>query len=511
MKKKSNKEYAIKRRFIIWLALLFLATLCLFSAKWYIDTYGDVGFDAIIFSLMANVSGTEASIVWNFIYSSLIPAIASAILLWLLIFYRTKVTLNINFIKNHKCQVYPFSNFISRALCIIVSFVMIGYALLSCGLFSYIKAISDESQLYQTTYVKPTSSVIQFPEQKQNLIYIYAESMETTFFSTKHGGVFEEDIIPELYKLAKDNINFSQNEEVGGGRATYGTTWTAGAMVAQTSGAPLKLPVSIDGTPYTSAKKYLPGLRTLSDVLHENDYYQALMVGSDSHFGNRYEYYTQHGTDKVYDLATAPKDGIIPEGYKVWWGFEDKYLFKYAKQELPQIAAKGKPFAFTMLTVDTHFPDGYTCDLCEDKYDEPYNNVYACSSRQIVSFVKWIMEQDFYKNTTIIISGDHPTMDERYASDNIPKDTVRRVYNCIINSRVNATNNKNREFTTLDMFPTTLAAMGCKIEGDRLGLGTNLFSGKETLCEEYEFDKLCYEVSRTSLYYNKRFLHNYKN
>ena len=34
------------------------------------------------------------------------------------------------------------------------------------------------------------------------------------------------------------------------------------------------------------------------------------------------------------------------------------------------------------------------------------------------------------------------------------------------------------------MFPTILASMGVIIEGDRLGLGTNLFSGTPTIMEE---------------------------
>jgi phosphoglycerol transferase len=34
------------------------------------------------------------------------------------------------------------------------------------------------------------------------------------------------------------------------------------------------------------------------------------------------------------------------------------------------------------------------------------------------------------------------------------------------------------------MFPTTLSAMGATIKGDRLGLGTDLFSSTPTLCEE---------------------------
>ena len=51
----------------------------------------------------------------------------------------------------------------------------------------------------------------------------------------------------------------------------------------------------------------------------------------------------------------------------------------------------------------------------------------------------------------------------------------------------------------MDNFPTTLAAMGVKIEGDRLGLGTNLFSSQDTLYETYgkEMDA---ELSRRSLF-----------
>ena len=43
---------------------------------------------------------------------------------------------------------------------------------------------------------------------------------------------------------------------------------------------------------------------------------------------------------------------------------------------------------------------------------------------------------------------------------------------------------KNRYWFNVDMFPTILASIGVKIEGDRLGLGTNLFSGEPTLIEK---------------------------
>ena len=59
----------------------------------------------------------------------------------------------------------------------------------------------------------------------------------------------------------------------------------------------------------------------------------------------------------------------------------------------------------------------------------------------------------------------------------------------------------DREFATFDMFPTTLAALGVKIEGDKLGIGVNLFSDAETLTEKYGYDDLEAELQKKSDYY----------
>ena len=61
---------------------------------------------------------------------------------------------------------------------------------------------------------------------------------------------------------------------------------------------------------------------------------------------------------------------------------------------------------------------------------------------------------------------------------------------------------KNRQFTTMDMFPTTLASMGVIIEGDQLGLGTNLFSEKQTLAEKYGMDTVNEELVKDSKFFN---------
>ena len=59
----------------------------------------------------------------------------------------------------------------------------------------------------------------------------------------------------------------------------------------------------------------------------------------------------------------------------------------------------------------------------------------------------------------------------------------------------------------MDIFPSTLAALGAEIEGDRLGLGVNLFSGVPTLAEEYGYDYMFEELSKTSQFYNQELLY----
>ena len=128
-----------------------------------------------------------------------------------------------------------------------------------------------------------------------------------------------------------------------------------------------------------------------------------------------------------------------------------------------------------------------------------------CSSRMVYEFIRWIQAQPFYENTTIVISGDHLTMDPDFMKE-VDENYVRTVYNCIINAPLEPVQEKNREFGTFDLFPTTLAALGVRIEGDRLGLGTNLFSDKQTLCEMYGFEVRDWELQKRSEFYNKRFL-----
>lgn len=242
------------------------------------------------------------------------------------------------------------------------------------------------------------------------------------------------------------------------------------------------------------------------EVLKDNGYNLEIMLGSDGTFGGRKQYYTTNGSYKIFDLNYAIEQGKMNPEHKVWWGFADDKLFEWSKEEIVQLAEKEKPFNYIMLTVDTHFPDGYLSPNVEDKFETQYENVHAYSSKSIKKFVEWIKEQEFYDNTTIVIVGDHLSMQEGFYEQRIDKDYERTVYNAIINPAIEPKNNKNRIFTSMDMYPTILASIGVKIEGERLGLGTNLYSGIPTLSEKLGFNNFNEELKKNSKFYNKSIL-----
>ena len=361
------------------------------------------------------------------------------------------------------------------------------------------------SEIFEEEYITSETVQITFPEEKRNLIYIFLESVETTLVSKENGGGWDYSIIPELEQLAKDNINFSNTDKLGGAIQLPGTGWTVAGMVAQTSGVPLKISLQ-DHNSYSGYSSFLPGVYTLGDILKKEGYNLKLMVGSDAEFGGRKDYFTIHGDYEIFDFYTAIEEGKMTKEDEVWWGYDDDDLFKWAKDEILELAEQEEPFNFIMLTADTHFTDGYLSENVGDEFDTQYENVFAYSSKCVYEFVDWIKEQDFYDNTTIVIVGDHIGMQTEFYENHLEKDYTRTVYNTFINSAVPDTNSKNRQFSTLDIFPTVLASIGVEIEGNRLGLGTNLFSGEQTLVEKYGYEDANKQLERRSNYYNKKLL-----
>lgn len=476
---------------------VFVAALLVSAMLWTMQIWRYITFDEIVYHLFAPIKGTNPDVIISFIFRALIPAVIAAAVVT---GFKILVNKDIFNLKKHK-------KMINKSL-----IVTIFAAVAVMGLFfekqydviGYFMAKGEDSTFIEDNYVDPKSVSILFPEKKRNIIYIYCESMEMTYADEEHGGGFDENYIPNLTALALDpdvDCFNGTTGELNGAVPLHGATFTSGGMVAQAAGLPAMEEI---GNAAGTQASFYPGATAIGDILMKQGYNQELMVGSDAVFGGRQQFFQGHGNYKIFDYNYAEQNGYIPKGYKVWWGFEDDRLFDFARQEILNLASSDKPFNFTMLTVDTHFEDGWVCPDCTNEFEgNQYANVIACSDRKLIEFVNWIKEQPFYENTTIVICGDHTTMDSNFC-DPVDDNYLRRTYCAVINSAatgsLDGNSRKARTFSTFDMFPTALAAMGCEIQGNRLGLGANLYSEEQTLLEEYGVQYCNTELARNSVF-----------
>ena len=491
------KKKIIAILIVVCLLIAFGATV---TIEWLYDTFGHLSMDEIIFHLKVPMEGTNTDIIFIFIKECLWKVILPTIIIsFILIYPMVKDLKIINDIHTSKKR---RTALISSCIAVVILIVSVTKITSATDIKQYVVNQLNNSTFIEDEYVVPENVALEFPEKKRNLIYIFLESMETTYYKKEDGGLSDDDLIPEISKLAKENICFTDNTPLGGAYTLYGTTWTVGAMVAQTAGLPLK--ISIDNNALGEYSVFLEGAYSLGQILEKNGYHNFLLLGSDATFGGRSNLFKQHGNYEIWDFQTALEEKRVSE--KIWWGYSDDLLFEYAKEQILNLASKEEPFNFTMLTADTHFPDGYICKDCKNLWNEQYKNVISCSSKKVGEFIEWIKQQDFYDNTTIVISGDHLTMQSDFFELDDGQEYDKKVVNVIINSAIQTEKTTNRKYSTMDLYPTTLASLGVKIDGDRLALGTNLFSNENTLIEKYGIEYINNELIKTSKFYNSHIL-----
>lgn len=478
-----------------------ISALLFFSEFWAFTTWAGLKMDEILYHLRAPLEGTGGGMLEKYASRCILPSVLIMLSIFAMIVHtRHAPKARGRFVKQTT---------IGASIALVITLTV---GVIKLDLIKFLQDQMEDSTFIEDNYVDPKKTAITFPEKKRNLIYIYLESMEMTYADEENGGAFAQNVIPELTQLSGEGDDFSGSSGLlNGGHVMPGSTYTMAGIFSQSAALPLKMDL---GEEFTDARgsfnkmntqdSFFSGVTTLGDILDGEGYNQAFMLGSDATFGGRRLYWTEHGEYEICDYKWAIEKGLIPSDYYVFWGYEDEKLFSYAKQKVLELAGQEEPFNFSMLTVDTHFEDGYRCELCRDDFEgNQYANAFACSSRQVSEFVKWIQEQDFYDNTTIVLNGDHLTMDSDFCID-VPASYDRRTYTAYINAACEpADPSRKREYTTLDSMPTTLAAMGVTIEGDRLGLGTNLYGTTDTLLETYGMEEFSDLLSKKSSFMQK--------
>lgn len=492
-----RKSPRVFKRWPWGIVLLALSVFTLYAIIWYARNIDNTPFEQLLFHMRIPLEGAGFNPLKKFGWPAAALAGFAAFCYWFYIWFlavprRRKI-------RGHVITL------------VVIFLIVVVIGLDTIGIFAYAKARLNESPLWASEYVDPDEVDIVFPDKKQNLIYIIMESMETTYADRSHGGAEPTNLVPHLtdFALDDDNVMFSQLGDptrLGGARNMTGLTWTAASLIGQMGGIPLKVPTVDVNAFRTESGEFLPGATMIGDILYDEGYALEMMMGSSARFASRDDMYRSHGPWVMWDYDALARDKLIPPGHFVFWGIEDRMLFDLAKDRLTELADGSMPFVFSLLTVDTHFPDGYTYPDRPMLDLRSYGNAIAWSDRDLADFVTWCQAQPFYENTTIVMLGDHLSMGKRFF-DSVPDAYDRRIYNVMMNvaREVDTTRLFNREFTVMDFFPTTLAALGATIEGDRLGYGTNLFSDVGTLLERHGVQVVDDMLATNSHFYDETF------
>lgn len=462
--------------------LLGLAGVLFFVPHWFHSFFGDLSADQLIFLLTSGNGESTAETDASVRNAMILPVVAVVLV---------GLQLPVWFVRRWK-----------RVAAVLVS------ALLTVGSTCYAFAVlpltdlstmNSSSEFLAENYINPRDSV-SFPEKKRNLLHIYLESVENSYYDRAHGGYDERNYMPDLLALNEKAVHFSNTDTMGGPHQTFGAVHSVAAMINMEAGVPMKTSV----TGGTAEAMYYPKFPTLGEMLHEQGYQTELMMGADSSWGGLGDYYREHGDFLVFDHPYAIEHGYLEPGYKEWWGYEDDKIYEFAKKELTRLAAQEDPFYFILENADTHFPDGYKSkNMKEEPFDTQYGNVIFYSQREVTKFVKWVQEQPWGKDTTIVIVGDHRSMDKTFF-EGWDRDYERTIVNMILNPAIAEPPRErmyNRDYAPFDLFPTTLAAIGATMKDERAGLGTNLFSDKKTLIEEHGLKEVDGALAKRSEFY----------
>jgi len=317
------------------------------------------------------------------------------------------------------------------------------------------------------------------PNKPKSFIYVYAESLERTFFDKREF----PGLLPNLSNLIEDS-GFS----IEGLKQIPMTGWTIAGMTASQCGIPLAT-FQGDRNEFGLVKKFLPGVDCLGDILKGNDYALQYLGGADLAFGGKGNFYKSHGFSEVngmYEMIDIyGQDTPVSK-----WGIYDDLLYQHAYESVLKLSEGGGSYGYVMLTLDTHSPQGFpspTCDgiVYRDGNSKLLNSIH-CTDKILSDFLYKILQNDRFSDTVVVLASDHLMManDAGLVARDVSRENLWVAFNT---GKVGA---YKRTATSLDIAPTFMNIIGFDVLN--FGLGVNLLNEEEnkTLLELYGHEKL---------------------
>ena len=352
------------------------------------------------------------------------------------------------------------------------------------GLISLIKNYNFENQIFQSNnYYKLNLNEIK-NVKKQNLIIIYAESLDSSFENLN--GV---NYLKNLTDFKEKYLSLDKFIQL------KGTGWTAAGIFSSQCGIPL----------LNGIKDLESDLTCLPDVLSSIGYKNYFLLGHDINFQSLH-LYANNRYDHVIDYKEIDKNYNLDSSYKTGWAlsYNDKALFHLSKKILNNTNSN---FFLTILTSDTHGPLGTHQQDCYYKYKiRSLEETLECFDSRIVNFLDFIINKHG-DDTLIVLMSDHLMMSGvRFYKDYFDKKN-RTMTNIFISNQFNEKKLITRDLLNhYDIYPTILNFLDI-YNKTRLRYGVSIFDKNFTNDDAYKNNNKLNKLDKQS---NKKIV-NVKN
>lgn len=463
-----------------WLAFSLLAV-----GHWVARKYGEPTFEQLMYHLQFGADGlaqTDPGLIRSFVRN----CIGAPVLLAAMAYVFEKLTVTAHDI-GWRATVVATLAALKRGLQIFlrlwmttwyrlfqwrlpVLLVLVGAAffMTKISLWSHIGQLMGED-IMSRYYVAPNA--ITPPEgAKRNLVLVYAESLEDAYGKP---AVFGEDLLKKL--RSNRSVSFPRLQP------TPGTGWTIAGMVSSQCGVPLR-PVIHNPNDMGASGAFLPNITCLGDVLKSHGYTNVFMGGASLSFAGKGLFLQSHGYDEMWGKEEWAASGDFKMS---GWGLHDDDLIDQAKKKLDQLVASGHPFNLTLLTLDTHAPDGMLSTYCHQRGGKWLTDIVRCTADQLASLHAHADSKGYLSHTDFVILGDHTAMINQH-HDVLERQPDRTIYNQW-HVRPDLTPNRDTIYP-FDAFPTLLYSMGFRFPDNRLGLGGSGFGPLPTWPDNHDPD-----------------------
>ena len=192
---KISRRRILKRAISVF--CLLLGNLLIFLTIWLANKYDHVSLDQFIYQLKTSSAGANRSLMGSaYIRVGLFGFLLTAleVFVYFLITGKLPKLMKLIFRTDERCRKirrHKISRFMVRhALPLGMAGLIAGLSVFTVMLNipQYVSDTLTESSFIEENYSDPKQISLTFPEKKRNLIYIFLESLETTFAETEAGG-----------------------------------------------------------------------------------------------------------------------------------------------------------------------------------------------------------------------------------------------------------------------------------------------------------------------------------